>query len=105
MTTSLHLSSLLETKKQIHFRNVMGAIAFSCKPNPAAAQYLLMPVARRFRCCLLQERCFAVNVEHADSHRHVETNGRSAVTPESDNDGYSALMLNCELLINQYPLQ
>ena len=42
---------------------------------------------------LMQERCFAVNVEHADSRRHVETNGRSAVTAESDNDRYSALML------------
>ena len=50
--TSLHLSSLLKTKKQTHLCNVMGAIAFSYKPNPAAAQYLLMPVSRRFRCCL-----------------------------------------------------
>ena len=36
----------------------------------------------------------AVNVENADSHRYVEANGRSAVTAESDNDGYSALMLS-----------
>ena len=41
----------------------------------------------------MQEQCFAMNVEHADSHSHVETNGRSAVTAEADNDGYSALML------------
>ena len=47
MPTSLHLSSLLETKtkKQIRLSNVMGAIAFSYEPNPAAAQYLLMPVS------------------------------------------------------------
>ena len=45
---------------------------------------------------LMQERCFAVNVEHADSHRHVETNGRSAVTAEADDDGYSALMLTID---------
>ena len=32
---------------------------------------------------------FEVNVEHADSHWHVETNGRSVITAESDNDGYS----------------
>ena len=50
---SLFLSSLLETKtkKQTRLCNVMGAIAFSYKPNPAAAQYLLMPVSRRFQCC------------------------------------------------------
>ena len=65
--TSLHLSSLLKTKKQTHLCNVMGAIAFSYKPNPAAAQYLFMPVSM----LLMQERCFAVNVEHADSHRHT----------------------------------
>ena len=54
MSTGLHLSSLLEakTKKQTHLCNVMGAIAFSYKPNPDAAQYLLMPVSRRFQCCL-----------------------------------------------------
>ena len=48
------LSSLLQTKtkKQTHLCNVMVAIAFSYKPNPAAAQYLLMPVLRWFRCCL-----------------------------------------------------
>ena len=52
MPSSLHLSSLLETKtkKQTHLCNVMGVIAFSYKPNPAAAQYLLMPVSRRFQC-------------------------------------------------------
>ena len=52
MPTGLYLNSLLETKKQTHLCNVMGAIAFSYKPNPAAAQYLLMPVSRRFQCCL-----------------------------------------------------
>ena len=36
----------------------------------------------------------AVNVENADSHKYVETNGRSAVTAESDNDGYSVLTLS-----------
>ena len=41
----------------------------------------------------MQEQRFAVNVEHTPSHRHVETNGRSVVTAESNNDGYSALML------------
>ena len=51
-----------------------------------------MPVSRRFQCCLCRNDVFAVNVEHADSRRHVETNGRSAVTAESDNDRYSALM-------------
>ena len=45
---------------------------------------------------LMQGRCFAVNVEHADSHRHVETNGRSAATAEADDDGYSALMLTID---------
>ena len=39
---------------------------------------------------------FAVNIEHADSHRHVETNGRRAVTAESDQDEYSALMLTID---------
>ena len=54
MPTSLHLTSLLKpkTKKQTHLCNVMGAIAFAYKPNPAAAQYLLMPVSRWFECCL-----------------------------------------------------
>ena len=54
MPTSLHLRSLLKpkTKKQTHLCNVMGAIAFAYKPNPAAAQYLLMPVSRWFECCL-----------------------------------------------------
>ena len=54
MPTSLHLSSLFQTKtkKQTHLCNVMGAIAFSYKPNPAATQYLLMPISRRFQCCL-----------------------------------------------------
>ena len=28
----------------------------------------------------------AVNVENADSHNYVETNGKSAVTAESDNN-------------------
>ena len=42
---------------------------------------------------LIKERYFAVNVEQADSHRLVKTNGRSAVTAEPDNDKYSALML------------
>ena len=28
----------------------------------------------------------AVNAENADSHKYLETNGRSAVTAESDND-------------------
>ena len=45
----------------------------------------------------MQERYFAVNVKHVDPHRHVETNGRSAVTAESDNDVYSALMLAVDL--------
>ena len=59
MPTSLHLSSLLETKtkKQTHLCNVMGEIAFSYKPNPAAAQYLLMPVFSRFQCCLCRNYC------------------------------------------------
>ena len=30
----------------------------------------------------------AINTENADSHRYVETNGRSAVTVKSDNDRY-----------------
>ena len=45
---------------------------------------------------LMPERCFVVNVKHADLHRYVETIGRSAVTAESDNDGYSALMLTID---------
>ena len=45
---------------------------------------------------LMQVRCFAVNVERADLHRHVEINGRSAVTAESDNNGYSALILTID---------
>ena len=46
---------------------------------------------------LMPERCFvliAVNTENADSHRYVETNGKSAVTAESDNEGSSALILS-----------
>ena len=39
----------------------------------------------------------AVNVENADSQKYVETNGRSAVTAESDNDGYSVLTLSQKL--------
>ena len=39
----------------------------------------------------------AVDVENADSHKHVETNGRSAVTVESDDDGYSVLSLSQKL--------
>ena len=55
MPTSLHISSLLKpkTKKHTHLCNVMGAIAFAYKPNPAAAQYLLMPVSRWFECCFV----------------------------------------------------
>ena len=45
---------------------------------------------------LMPERCFAVNVKHADSHRYVETIGRSVVAAESDNGGYSALMLTID---------
>ena len=45
---------------------------------------------------LMQELYFAVNSEHVNSHRHVETNRRSAVTAESDNDGYSASMLTID---------
>ena len=36
----------------------------------------------------------ALSVENADSHWCVETNSRSAVTDESDNDGYFALTLS-----------
>ena len=46
---------------------------------------------------LMLERSFvltAVHVENADWHRYAETNGKNAVTVESDNDGYSALMLS-----------
>ena len=99
MPTSLHLCSLLEpkTKKKTHLCNVMGVIAFSYKPNPAAAQYLLMPVSSKtVSMLLMQGRCFAVNVEHADLHGHVETNGRSAVTAESSDNGYLALMLTID---------
>ena len=49
------------------------------------------------------ERYFAlivVNVENADSHRCVETNGRSAVTAESDHDG--SLML-CQKVYSFFP--
>ena len=97
MPTSLHLSSLLETKmkKQTHLSNVMGAIAFSSfsyKPNPAAAQFVNAGL-KTVSMLLMQKLYFAVNVDHADSHRHVETNGRSAVSAESDNDVYSASML------------
>ena len=42
----------------------------------------------------MQERCFTVNVEHADSHRHVKTSGCSAVTAKSNTNGHSALMLS-----------
>ena len=45
---------------------------------------------------LMPERCFAVNAKHADSHRYVDTNGRSVVAAESDNGGYSALMLTID---------
>ena len=46
------LMSAMPTSLQTHLCNVMGAIAFAYKPNPAAAQYLLMPVSRWFECCL-----------------------------------------------------
>ena len=36
----------------------------------------------------------AVNDGKADSHRYVETNSRSAITAELDNDGYWALTLS-----------
>ena len=36
----------------------------------------------------------AVNVENADLHRYVETNGRSVVTAESDYDRNSTLTLS-----------
>ena len=36
----------------------------------------------------------AINVENADLHKYVDTNGPSAVTTEGDNDGYFALMLS-----------
>ena len=54
MPSSLHFSGLLQTKtkKRTNLCTVMGEIAFSYKPNPVAAQYLLMPVSRRFQCCL-----------------------------------------------------
>ena len=53
MPTSLHFQvAYLKTNQQTQLSNVMGAIAFSYKPNPAAAQYLLMPVSRRFQRCL-----------------------------------------------------
>ena len=45
---------------------------------------------------LMQERCFAVNAECANSHRHVGTNGQSAITAEFDNDGYSASLLTID---------
>ena len=96
MPTSLHLRSLLEpkTKKKTHLCNVMGAIAFSYKPNPAATQYLLIASLKQdgFNVAYAG-RCFAVNVEHADLHGHVETNSRCAVTAESSDNGYLALML------------
>ena len=81
----------------------MGEIAFSYKPNPAAAQYLLNAGLKAISLLLMQEQCFANNVEHAGSHRHVKTNNRSAVTAEFDNDGYSALMLAIDLFIS-HPL-
>ena len=46
------------------------------------------------------ERYFAliaINAENADSQKYVETNGGSAVTAESDNDGYSVLTLSQKL--------
>ena len=57
MPISLHLCSLLEpkTKKKTHLCNVMGAIAISYKPNPAAAQYLLMPVSSKTVSMLLMQ--------------------------------------------------
>ena len=43
----------------------------------------------------LRRECYfvviAVNAENADSHKYVETNGKSAVTAKSDNVGNSAL--------------
>ena len=81
--TSLHLSSLLKTKKLTHLCNVMGAIAFSYKPNPAPAQYLLMPVSRRFQCCLCRNGVLPSTLNTLTrSDTHVETNGRSAITTE-----------------------
>ena len=81
--TSLHLSSLLKTKKQTHLCNVMGAIAFSYEPNPAAAQYLLMPVSRRFQCCLCRNDVLPSTLNMLTrTDTHVETNGRSAITTE-----------------------
>ena len=81
--TSLHLSSLLKTKKQTHLCNVMGAIAFSYKPNPAAAQYLLMLVSRRFQCCLCRNYVLPSTLNMLTrTDTHVETNGRSAITTE-----------------------
>ena len=81
--TSLHLSSLLKTKKQTHLSNVMGAIAFSYKLNPAAAQYLLMPVSRRFQCCLCRNDVLPSTLNMLTrKDTHVETNGRSAITTE-----------------------
>ena len=81
--TSLHLSSLLKTKKQTHLCNVMGAIAFSYKPNPAAAQYLLMLVSRRFQCCLCRNDVLPSTLNMLTrTDTDVETNGRSAITTE-----------------------
>ena len=70
----------------------MGAIAFAYKPNPAAAQYLSMPVSRWFECCLCRN-----DVLLSTLNMQTRTDiGRSVVAAESDNGGYSALMLTID---------
>ena len=92
---SLHLSSLLETKKESSFRlcNVMGSgcNCFLLQAKPSRGLIFVNANLNTVSMLLMQEQYFAVNVEHADSHKHVKTNGRSAVTAECDNDGYYAL--------------
>ena len=95
MPISLHLGSLLDTntKKQTHLCNVMGCNCFLLQTKSSRGSMFVNAGLKTVSILLMQERCFTVNVKHADSHRHVETNGLSAVTAESDNDEYSALML------------
>ena len=73
--TSLHLSSLLKTKKQCD-----GCNCFLLQTKSSRGSIFVNAGLKTVSMLLMQERCFAVNVEHADSHRHTRRDKR----PECD---------------------
>ena len=74
---------------QTHLFIVMGGVTAFCYKKSSRSSTFVYACLKAVSMLLKLERYFvliAVKVENPDSHRYVETNGRSTVTAESDNE-------------------